>query len=216
MDKYLKTKNAPFVWTFLGVNIALLLAIRLSGTADLASLNAIWSQLTLKDGIAAAALPILAVILAGVLGDTGKARIVFWRLWNPLPGCRAFSRFVHEDPRINGEVLMAKLGEFPAEPRQQNALWYKLYKLQAEKMTIVQAHKVYLLTRDLAAVSAVLLCLFPVALIASSMTLRLKLGHTGYLVVQYVITAAAARNYGNRFVTNVLVEESLNDPSSIS
>jgi hypothetical protein len=48
------------------------------------------------------------------------------------------------------------------------------------------------------------------------MTLRLKLGHTGYLVVQYVITAAAARNYGNRFVTNVLVEESLNDPSSIS
>ena len=208
MDKYLKTKNAPYIWTFLGVNIALLLAIRLSGTADLASLNAIWSQLTLKDGIAAAALPILAVILAGVLGDTGKARIVFWRLWNPLPGCRAFSRFVHEDPRINSAALMAKLGELPAEPRQQNALWYIIYKKQAEKATVVQAHKVYLLARDLTAVSAVLLCLFPAAVIASNMTLRLKLGYTGYLVLQYVITAAAARNYGNRFVTNVLVEES--------
>ena len=208
MDKYLKTKNAPFVWTFLGVNIALLLAIRLTGTADLASLNAIWSELTLKDGIAAAALPILAVILAGVLGDTGKARVVFWRLRYPLPGCRAFSRFVHEDPRINSGALKAKLGEFPAEPRQQNALWYKLYKMQAEKATVVQAHKVYLLTRDLAAVSAVLLCLFPMAVIALSMTLGLKLGYTGYLVAQYVITAAAARNYGNRFVTKVLVEES--------
>lgn len=209
MDKYLKTKNAPFVWTFLGVNIALLLAIRLTGTADLASLNVIWSQLTLKDGIAAAALPILAVILAGVLGDTGKARIVFWRLWNPLPGCRAFSRFVHEDPRINNEALMAKLGKFPAEPRQQNALWYRIYKTQAEKTTVVQAHKAYLLTRDLAAVSAVLFCLFSVAVIASSnMAVRLKLGYTGYLLLQYVTTAAAARNYGNRFVTNVLVEES--------
>lgn len=208
MDKYLKTKNAPFVWTFLGVNIALLLAIRITGTADLVSLNAIWSQLTLKDGIAAAALPILAVILAGVLGDTGKARVVFWRLRNPLPGCRAFTRFVHEDPRINSAALMAKLGEFPAEPRQQNALWYKLYKLQAEKATVAHAHKVYLLTRDLAAVSAVLLCLFSVAVIVSNMALRLKLGYTGYLLFQYVITAVAARNYGNRFVTNVLVEES--------
>jgi hypothetical protein len=51
MDKYLKTKNAPFVWTFLGVNIAVVLAIRITGTADLVSLNAIWSQLTLKDGL---------------------------------------------------------------------------------------------------------------------------------------------------------------------
>lgn len=208
-DKYLKAKNAPFVWSFMGVNIAILLAIILSGKADLLSLNAIWSQMTIKDGITATGLPVLAMILTGVLGDLGKARIVFWRMRNPLPGCRAFSRFVSADPRIDGTVLVGKLGEFPRDPHEQNALWYKLYKKHADKLTVAQAHKVYLLTRDLTAVSAVFVCLFVFAAAFSEATLKIKFGYCMYLVLQYMITASAARNYGHRFVTNVLVEETM-------
>ena len=207
-DNYLKTKNAPLVWAFLGVNIAILLSIILSGKADLSSLNAIWKQMTIKDGLTAAGLPVLAVILAGVLGDIGKARVVFWRIWNPLPGCRAFTHFVHADPRINSAALIAKLGEFPTEPRQQNALWYQLYKKHTGAIIVTRAHKEYLLTRDLAGISAVLLCLFGVAAALSAAAFRLQLGYIIFLVLQYFCTAVAARNYGNRFVTNVLVEGS--------
>jgi len=32
--------------------------------------------------------------------------------------------------------------------------------------------------------------------------------YAGALVVQYLLVASAARNYGNRFVLNVLAEES--------
>jgi len=208
-NEYLKAKNGPLVWSFLGVNIALLLAIVLSGKADLTSLNAIWDQMTVKDGLTAIGLPVLAIILTGVLGDIAKARIVFWRITDSLPGYRAFSHFVHSDPRIDEDSLGAKLGEFPSDPKEQNALWYKLYKKHSDKLTVNEAHRTYLLTRDLAAVSAVLICLFAVAAGLSDATWKLQLGYTTYLVLQYLVTAAAGRNYGNRFVTNVLVEESL-------
>jgi len=208
-DKYLKTKNAPLTWSFLGVNIAILLAIILSGKADLTSLNAIWTQMTVKDGITATALPVLAIILAGFLGDLGKARVVFWRFQNPLPGCRAFSKFIRSDPRIDYKALAGILGHFPETPHEQNALWYKLYKAHADKLTVAQAHRVYLLTRDLAAGSFVLMFAFVLAASISDASLSTKLGYGGFLVTQYAITACAARNYGNRFVTNVLVEESL-------
>ena len=207
-DKYLKARNAPLLWSFLGINIAVFVAVVFSGKADLASLNEIWSQITIKDGIVAAGLPVLAVVMTGVLGDIAKARIVFWRIRTPLPGCRAFSHLMLQDPRIDVAALTAKLGELPGDGHQQNSLCYRLYKKHCDKLTIEQAHRAYLLTRDLAATSAVLLCLFAVATVVSNAPPSVKTGYPLCLAVQYFLCASAARNYGRRFVANVLVEES--------
>ena len=58
-----------------------------------------------------------------------KARIVFLRWQNPLPGSCAFTRYAAADPRINlVGVLEQAHGPLPTDLGQQNALWYKLYK----------------------------------------------------------------------------------------
>ena len=74
-----------------------------------------------------------------------------WR--NALPGHRAFSRLVKKDSRIDEEKPKLKLGELPEEPKSQNSLWYSLYKKCSDAITVSEAHKTFLLARDLATVS---------------------------------------------------------------
>jgi hypothetical protein len=38
--------------------------------------------------------------------------------------------------------------------------------------------------------------------------LRIKLGYIIFLIIQYLVLSIAARNYGNRFVCNVLARAS--------
>src|SRR5207247_6002678 len=112
------------------------------------SVDDFWRRVTTKDGIFAASLPILAIVLSGVLSDLGKARLVFWRWHDPLPGCRVFTELLSTDPRIDVPALRRKLGELPQDPQAQNALWYGLYKRQSADIKISEAHRIYLLTRD--------------------------------------------------------------------
>jgi hypothetical protein len=172
-----------------------------------ASVEHFWGRVTAKDGLIAATIPLLAIVLSGVLGDLGKARLVFWRWHNPLPGCRVFTTLIGTDPRINGPALKKKLGRLPRDPQAQNALWYGLYKKRRGNPTILEAHRIYLLTRDMTAISALFVLLFPIGLVIVSVNLRTSLLYGGGLVVQYLLVATAARNYGVRFVLNVLAEE---------
>jgi hypothetical protein len=108
---YLKSKNAVYLWTFIGANLAIFLSLFVSKGFTSSSVDHFWQRVTTKDGIIAASLPILAIVLAGVLNDAGKARLVFWHWHNPLPGCRAFTQLITTDPRIDVPALKAKLGE---------------------------------------------------------------------------------------------------------
>lgn len=82
-----------------------------------------------------------------------------WR--NALPGHRAFSRLVKKDSRIDEEKPKLKLGELPEEPKSQNSLWYSLYKKCSDAITVSEAHKTFLLARDLATVSFVFAIMGP-------------------------------------------------------
>jgi hypothetical protein len=163
---------------------------------------------TTKDGIIAACIPIVAIVLGGTLSDTGKARLVFWRWRNPLPGCRAFTELLSTDPRIDSAVLQRKHGEFPQEPHEQNALWYRLYKARKTVPSVWEAHKIYLLTRDLTIIAAVCTLLFSLGVIAAGVPWKVAMIYIVALLVQYVLVAVSAQNYGKRFVLNVLSEGS--------
>lgn len=47
----------------------------------------------------------LALVFVGVvnaiIGPKAKARLVFWRWDHPLPGSEAFTRYAHEDHRVD-------------------------------------------------------------------------------------------------------------------
>ena len=205
----LKGKNPLYLGSFVAINLALFLSLIANKgfPRSLQSIGHSWSQVSAKDGIIAVSIPIAVIVLCGLLSDTLKARLVFWRWHDPLPGCRAFSSLKEKDPRIDIKVLASKHGKFPRNPSAQNALWYRFYREHKTKAMVWYAHRVYLLTRDLTAVAACLAVLLPVGAAAALIDWRTLAYYAAALIVQYVIIASAARNYGHRFVLDVLSEE---------
>lgn len=150
---------------------------------------------------------ILAIILNGILSSNAKAILVFWRVRNPLPGCRAFTHILVSDPRIDPTVLRGRLGELPTDPDAQNRLWYRIYKKHEGESVVSDAHRHYLLTRDLASMGAVFLgTLGPLSVFLVGIDHRMMI-YLGVLGVLYVSSALAARTYGKSFVANVLAAE---------
>lgn len=206
-EPYLKGKNALYLCSFVSINVAVFLYLLVGRGSNEAGADHIWHRVTMKDGVIAAAVPIIAIVLSGIFGDVWKARLVFWRWANPLPGCRVFSELLAADPRLDSVSLKRKLGRFPKEPREQNALWFKLYRQHSRVLRVVEAHRNYLLTRDMTAIAAVLPALLPAAVFAQGSGAQIAGLYLLALAGQYVLIARAATNYGNRFVLNVLSEE---------
>ena len=123
---------------------------------------------------------------------------------DPLPGSRAFSQYVELDPRIDVAALKSKLGPFPTKPAEQNALWYKLYKSVETDPRVLNVHRLFLLTRDYAGIAFMLLIVFGAIGLFAMQTYRAELFYVGALLVQFIASSIAARNYGMRFVNTVL------------
>ncbi|ARP87577.1 hypothetical protein [Bordetella genomosp. 9] len=149
-------------------------------------------------------LPIVVLLLVELAPHNVKAVLVFWKFKDPLPGHAAFTKHGPSDPRIDMNALQRHVGTLPVNPKEQNATWYKLYKRVEADTRVVGAHKAYLLWRDATALSLLLSIAVPFALWcfdAASSLVRASLLLFG---LQYILSALAARNSGNRFVCNVL------------
>ena len=81
-------------------------------------------------------------------------------------------------------ALTKKLGEFPQDPKAQNALWYRLYKEHSADTKIFEAHRIYLLTRDMTAISALFVMLFSIGLAAASVRWMTSVPYAGCLIAQ--------------------------------
>ncbi len=149
-------------------------------------------------------LPIPALILSSLISADHKAILVFWRFKHALPGSRAFSVYAPADHRIDLAQLKQHVGEFPVGEREQNAKWYGLYKQVDSDPSVVDGHKNYLLFRDIAAMSLLLVPVLPVAMYFIGVDTPRILVSTAWFLGQYLITAFAARTTGIRFVQNVL------------
>ncbi len=147
---------------------------------------------------------VLVGVVNGLLDIQTKARLVFWRWHDPLPGSRAFSKYVHLDPRIDVAALKSKVGPFPAKPSEQNALWYKLYKSVENDQRVLHVHRLFLLTRDYAGIAFMLLIVFGGIGVFAMQSYKTEYLYAGALLLQFLASAVAARNYGERFVNTVL------------
>jgi len=153
----------------------------------------------------------LAAVFAGVLNSqvdpTLKARLVFWRWANPLPGSYAFTRHMNNDPRIDPESLKSLVDPLPTDPVEQNRLWFKWYREFQDDPGISQVHREYLLGRDWASLTVLLtIVLVPIGLYqmdSGSMLILICV-----LVAQYLLVKRSAKNHGERFVSTVLAYKS--------
>lgn len=147
---------------------------------------------------------IVATVLTGVLSAKFKSIFVFLKVQNPLPGCRAFSVHLPNDPRLSVDFWTQRLGKLPEDPREQNTTWYKIYFPVKDTTSVRSVHKHYLFCRDLTAINLVFLILsIPVGL-----HLNIALEETGTVFLAYLanyfLVALAAQNYGKRLVTTAL------------
>lgn len=162
------------------------------------------SQLTIARVFGTTVLPVVVLLLTGLLPHDMKAVLVYWRTRDVLPGCQAFSKHSPDDARINMAALKKNVGVLPTEPAEQNTKWFKLYKMVANDPTVVEVHKMYLLYRDMAAMSLPLIVLVPLALyFVGASTAALWIA-AGLFVLQFIATVLGARHSGVRFVCNVL------------
>jgi len=121
-EPYLKGKNSLYLWSFVGLNVAVFLSLVATRHFDSASIEFWWAHVTAKNGIFAASIPLAVIILAGLLSDINKARLVFWRWRQPLPGTRVFSELILTGSRIDLAAFKKYIGRFPRAPQEQNAL----------------------------------------------------------------------------------------------
>lgn len=149
-----------------------------------------------------------AIALCGILNSQltsmAKARIVFLKWDNPLPGCEAFSRHAPEDPRIDMASVEAKFGALPTEPRAQNVLWYRLYQQTQDAPAVIQISKNWLFARDYACVIALLTPILAIVGAFDMPSAQSYMAMMAILVGQFLLSSQAARNNARRLVTTVI------------
>jgi len=206
MTSSLKSQNGVALYALMAANLVVFCAV-LKGRALFAG-DWIGAIHNLSQVLPAGVGLILTGILNAQLSPNAKSRIVFMRWRNPLPGCDAFTRYAHIDPRINVAALEKQYGPLPAEPRVQNATWYKLYKTIESEPAVVQAHRSFLFARDYCCIALmVLLVLGSIALVQMA-SIKIALLYVGCLIFQLLLAGQAARNHGRRFVSTVLAIKS--------
>lgn len=202
MPLSLKDQNKLPLLTIGLANLALLIVAIHGDTLDFSA----W-----KDTAAAlkASLPAgIGLVLMGVanslLSPIAKARLVFGRWHHPLPGSEAFTRWVPSDDRIDVQALERAYRPLPTDPREQNTLWYKLYKSVENEVSVNHIHREFLFTRDYACLAFMMLWLFGAIAIFQCTSARCAASYLLILAIQAVLVRRAARQNGRRLVTTVL------------
>lgn len=151
---------------------------------------------------------VLIRILNGLLSADTKARIVFLRWSNFLPGTEAFTRYGPADHRVDMKNLERDFGPLPTNPKLQNALWYQIYKSVEKNPSVINVQQEFLLARDYTSLALMVLVVFGIASFIQLPSLKTAAIYIIFLLVQLIVAGVAARNFGRRFVTTVLALKS--------
>ena len=203
-NEYLKNAYKPQLWGVLVFNVVVFWAVIISH-ADLSTLVASLDGISITDGLMGAIAPTLAFVLDALWSSAAKARIVYWRWRHPLPGSRAFTVHLCAEHRANPDHIRKKWGVLPEGPIAQNRLWYQIYKSFSADISVREAHRAWLFSRDLTALALLFLCFFGVAALFSDASWTASGLYLAALAAQYAMVTIAARTQGIRFVQQVLV-----------
>lgn len=110
-DRYLKSENQIWLFGFLVVNLAAFAVVTYIGL-DGVSGAIQWVQSNWESLSAVGLGVVVTTVVSNLISPQLKAVLVFWRWPNPLPGHRAFSRYLGKDPRIDPHRLQDKVGDF--------------------------------------------------------------------------------------------------------
>lgn len=208
MTKTLKDQNSKLIWVFFSFNVVLFYILGLTQIVTISNTD-IESFIKGK-GVWVLVVPLILFVLNGLVSSNFKAILSFWRFKNPLPACRAFSKYVDKDDRIDKNYLISKFGSFPDSPKEQNSLWYKIYKKHQENTVVKKSHKDFLLARDITSIAFIILIIFGSYIFFLTKE-PFRWLYILYLIAQYITFVIVAQNHGKRFVCNALAIETSNE-----
>lgn len=193
-----------------GINTKYLapIVVAYAASAGLLGLNRVTQVQTLLQhaGLAGVA-GIVMLALQELFPRSLKEVLVFWRLRDRVPGCRAFTAIAPKDARVDPTDLAVLLPSTPMTPTEQNALWYRWLKATESDPAIADNHRRFLILRDCAVLLALLTLVTPALLVwtPSNPSRILMLGCAVFLA--YVVVALSARNAAIRLVGNVIARK---------
>lgn len=203
-----KLQNVAAVLVFVTWCTALLIVCIGTPSNFWAAIDERFADLSAKDGLFLALTPVISLIANGLFPPAVKDVLVFWRIKNVLPGHRAFSVHANADRRLNVERLRKRVAPWPTSPKDENQTWYRLYRSVDDAVRVAPVNRSFLVASGLASIAATFLVAgVPITWFLSHST-QWTLTYSAVAVVQYVILAFVARNYGIQLVRNVLVEVS--------
>lgn len=211
-SKSLKDQYRTQLWLVIALNVIVFHAVLRAGPIAAQG----WAGIAPSGlSLAPAGLALAVTSVAnGLLDPITKARLVFLRWRDPLPGGRAFSKWAATDPRVDPVRLKRRLGKaFPSGASAENRAWYKLYKEVEHDPAILHSHRDFLFTRDYTALAALFFAGFTTAVTARLSDPGLVIGYSLCLALQYLTVRRAAAVYGVRFVTTVLARAADREPS---
>lgn len=204
----LKKQNLRTLHVFFSLNILILFLVYLHYPIHLSNLQSLFDKYLSPSGIIATLIYFAILFLDGFIPSNIKGALVYWKIKNALPGHRIFSRIARNDSRIDLNRIQTLWGSSPSDEVQQNMLWYKIYQKNIGNIIVQSSHKDFLLFREITTISFFFLCFHWMLYYFSGINIVMIRFYSLFLLVQYLVSMVGARNYGNRFVCNVLAIES--------
>lgn len=206
----LKLLNTPIMVAISLIDLGILYFFAQSTEINAQPVLSFLSDWKLSGLAAIAATPVI-VALSLALPRQVKDALVYWRWPYAVPGYRAFSVHAQRDHRVDFNRLKQCISELQnpesLSPETENKIWYRIYKQCEATPSVSQAHRSWLLYRDLTTLSY----LFAIALIIEWIILKPAVDWRPFLFIfclELCIFLIAARNAGVQFVCNVLAVSS--------
>ena len=154
-------------------------------------------------------LSVLLVLLANLLPQSIKHKLVFTRYKNELPACRV-DQLCQKDSRIEYDMVSQRWPEVftkDIDGATRNSRWYQqIFKRVKDSQEVLQAHRSFLLYRDaFSGLFLILLITTGWALLGSSEFIG-EIKPVVFFVqgILTILSLVAARIAGNRFVINAV------------
>lgn len=193
----MKDYRVKLILIFLGLLIFLILGEEEITNLDLVlksgKTGVIWKFLT--GGLIPT---IVALVLENIISFNVKTRIVF--LGRNLPGYNLI-KIAKKDDSLTKEKLINYFGELPSLGKEQNSLWYDVYRKVQNEDKVFQAQKEFLILRDFTYLILV------VTLFGGILSLFLPVSKIMWLgIILYPLFGQATYNKAQRFAAIVLNE----------
>jgi len=199
--KNLKESNKPYTYAVITALFVLVFLIQL-GIEGYMNIKKIYAAIGISSGVS-----VISLLLVNIIPQNLKYILVFWRIRRVLPGNRVIE-LCRKDERLNMDDLQKKwpklfLKHMPEQDR--NSFWYKnIYKKTQSTTQVVDAHKNFLLFRDLCSATLMMfLCAIILKLVAID-GLYIKWAVLIFLFLMSLIFSFISRCYGNRMVTSAV------------